>query len=302
MTELYKYRKRITIEAKAKDKMIEQLDLKHQIQILENELYHRYLNLILPKEELIQHGIYLKKEPSNMYQMDILIQNQKYRIEGEIHTEQNQCKIMTLRLVSSDGMFRSEVDHKSTQHENLVEVPKPSEQVQPPSNPTESLELVDNPKESKAVIKLWMDIVNQKSTFLSFKRTGDWNVLSYSEYTSLDSEEKEYPLLYQLDGQYIRVVFEDGESDDFLTEFCAKVYAVLKPTDLKVLSDIRNLDRMPEANEKILRFVDTIAQSENSEHLEILSRLKIKSLQKSLVKEEKNEESKGGIFGFSVKK
>lgn len=302
MTELYKYRKRITIEAKAKDKMIEQLDLKHQIQILENELYHRYVNLILPKEELIQHGIYLKKEPSNMYQMDILIQNQKYRIEGEIHTEQNQCKIMTLRLVSSDGMFRSEVDHKSTQHENLVEVPKPSEQVQPPSNPTESLELVDNPKESKAVIKLWMDIVNQKSTFLSFKRTGDWNVLSYSEYTSLDSEEKEYPLLYQLDGQYIRVVFEDGESDDFLTEFCAKVYAVLKPTDLKVLSDIRNLDRMPEANEKILRFVDTIAQSENSEHLEILSRLKIKSLQKSLVKEEKNEESKGGIFGFSVKK
>ena len=302
MTELYKYRKRITIEAKAKDKMIEQLDLKHQIQILENELYHRYVNLILPKEELIQHGIYLKKEPSNMYQMDILIQNQKYRIEGEIHTEQNQCKIMTLRLVSSDGMFRSEVDHKSTQHENLVEVPKPSEQVQPPSNPTESLELVDNPKESKAVIKLWMDIVNQKSTFLSFKRTGDWNVLSYSEYASLDSEEKEYPLLYQLDGQYIRVVFEDGESDDFLTEFCAKVYAVLKPTDLKVLSDIRKLDRMPEANEKILRFVDTIAQSENSEHLEILSRLKIKSLQKSLVKEEKNEESKGGIFGFSVKK
>lgn len=302
MTELYKYRKRITIEAKAKDKTIEQLDLKHQIQILENELYHRYVNLILPKEELIQHGIYLKKDPSNMYQMDILIQNQQYRIEGEIHTEQNQCKIMTLRLVSSEAMFRSEVDHESTQHKNLVEVPKPSEQVQSPSNPTESLELVENSKESKAVIKLWMDIVNQKSTFLSFKRTGDWNVLSYAEYTSLDSEEKEYPLLYQLDGQYIRVVFEDGESDDFLTEFCAKVYAVLKPTDLKVLSDIRNLDRMPEANEKILRFVETIAQSTNSEHLEIISRLKIKTVQKSLAKEEKNEESKGGIFGFSVKK
>lgn len=306
MTELYKYRKHTTIEVKAKDSVIEQLDLTHQIPILENELYHRYVNLILPKEDLIQHGIYLQKGDSNNYQMDILIRNQNYKVEGELQVEGNQCKILTLRLLphtdAPEFRVEQQEDEISESSFPVISDQKATVQNEPVSNTVESSTVVENSKESKAVLKLWMDIVNQKSTFLSFQREDDWNILSYSEYTSLEVGEKEYPLLYQLDNQYIKVVFEDGDNDDFMTEFCAKVYAVMHPSDLKIQSDLRNLDRLPEANDKILKFVESVIQAGNSEHIAILSQLKIKSIQK-MMEQEIKETTKGGILNkISLKK
>lgn len=272
-------------------------------EILEGELYRRFLYRGMTKERIMSQYGFDISDDEKKYKCYILFEGELFLLYGTLRKQDGYYIITSINL--NNSKFKKAVKNQDDSlSENLASISSFNESLEQSSQKEEDERFLNSNayrdknnikteqstslkglssvfKEedlkniSQTVIKVWLHLMNQKEKVLNMRRK-DFSVITYSKYTETNPAEREYPVIYEENGKF-RVVFQSGKSEDFYTEFCAKVYAVLTPGDseVQILQDIRVLDQKEDAKEKIFEFLKMLTSSRSNELTNMIQRLQL---------------------------
>ena len=295
--------------------------------ILEGELYRKFLHSELPIEQAVtNYGFEISKDETK-YRAFLMFNQVLFYLQGKLEKKNDTIRIQSihlnfLKLKTSEDKKQEAPQNSIDSEQNKNEVPaqipfKQEEQqneketieqpIEPEKkevdeqqkvSPSNSNDLFTNEKYKKVsqkVIKVWIHLINQKVRLLQMNRK-NFSVITYSQYVDTKKEDREYPVIYETDHKF-RVVFQDGTSEDFYTEFCAKVFAVLHPSkqDVQIMQDIRVLDGEDQAKEKIKEFLNLLVSENEEDYTKMVKALNLIGMnhltEKNSSDSEKQEES-----------
>ena len=275
--------------------------------ILEGELYRKFLHRVLPIEQAVtNYGFEISKDETK-YRAFLMFNQVLFYLQGSLEKKNDKIRIQSihlsfLKLKTSEDKKQEASQNRMNSEQGNNEIPaqipfiqeeKQNEKeaieqpIEPekkeivgqqkvsPSNSNDLFTYEKYKKVSQKVIRVWIHLTNQKVRLLQMNRK-DFSVITYSRYMDTKKEDREYPVIYEADKKF-RVVFQDGTSEDFYTEFCAKVYAILHPSrqDVQIMQDIRVLDGENQAKEKIKEFLNLLVSEKGEDYTKMVKALNL---------------------------
>lgn len=268
-------------------------------EILEGELYRRFIYQNMKKDKLVSEYGFQINEDETKYKAYILFEGVLFILHGNLNKTESQYQVSSISIdflkfkeqvkkdkePKNNSSFTQEWIEDSDQPpakaekqvEKKVKVPtETKERMKKDSNKSDFFLNEENLKKIRpSIIKVWLRLMSQKDKLLKMNRK-DFSVMTYSRFADTNAEDREYPVIYEFDKKF-RVVFPKGKTEDFYTEFCAKIYAVLAPSEqeVQIIQEIRILDQEENAKDKINEFLTLLVSESGEEYFDMIKALRL---------------------------
>lgn len=302
--------RKVVIQLTEKD-FIKDIPMKKKLKLIQMEIKERFLNHSFTANELNDMGC-MKIKDKQSFIIYYQFQNQQLVVKGDFKVKEDKKLLVTAIEMESTTQQSVKVEkpadketeaHKEEsgnaatpqqktlqeEHEDRQENGSPAsiQQEQSPAPVTKRKE----PAKSEAG-RIGLDVFMLMITYKDeLRKSKPLNILSENEF---EKGQAEYPLIYQAQGLYECILFENDIPESFEQEFSARLFASLNTHNDNVLSKIKALDKQSDAESRMTSLIqEQLEKAKEKEDLKPMFRpfQTINWIQKLLLEEKQQNEA-----------